>query len=470
MPTLFRRVLSLLIGLARPDRPISARFDAAQSTFSTSRHWANADNLSADAAASPAIRAILRNRARYEIANNPTAFGIATKLANDLIGTGPRLQLLLDNEEDNDRIEQEWNDWAIEIELAEKLRTARLAQFTDGEAFLIITNNPKLSTPVKLDIKLIEADRVTDPNQTDPTQPDGIRLDKYGNPIAYVILNQHPGAPARTDLSATVIPAENVIHLFRKLRPEQSRGIPELTPSLPIFALLRDWEIATVDAAKLAATIAGVIYTDAPPSGEAAELDPLFPVRLERNALLTMPEGWKIDQIDAKHPAGNFAESYTAIEKKAIRCTPVPWNVAASDSSNYNYASGRLDHQTYYRAITIERAQLQRKVLRPLFLNWLSEAALIPKYLPTGYGPPARWRHQWFWDGMEHVDPLKEAAADAQRLASGTTTLAAIYSKQGKDWRLEMIQRAKEQQLARDLGLTDTTNAQTQNPHNQPED
>ena len=43
---------------------LRARYDAAQSTADNRRHWANADGLSADAAASPAIRRTLRNRAR----------------------------------------------------------------------------------------------------------------------------------------------------------------------------------------------------------------------------------------------------------------------------------------------------------------------------------------------------------------------------------------------------------------------
>ena len=61
--------------------------------------------------------------------------------------------------------------------------------------------------------------------------------------------------------------------------------------------------------------------------------------------------------------------------------------------------------------------------------------------------------HQWFWDGHEHVDPAKEAAAQSQRLASNTTTLASEYARQGKDWETELRQRAKEMKLMKELGL-----------------
>jgi hypothetical protein len=80
---------------------VRARFDAAQTTPDNRRHWANADALAADAAASPEVRRTLRNRARYEVANNSYARGIVLTLANDVIGTGPRLQMLLGDGEDS---------------------------------------------------------------------------------------------------------------------------------------------------------------------------------------------------------------------------------------------------------------------------------------------------------------------------------------------------------------------------------
>jgi hypothetical protein len=52
--------------------PIRSKYDAAQTTGNNRRHWALADALSANAANSPEIRAIIRARARYEMANNST--------------------------------------------------------------------------------------------------------------------------------------------------------------------------------------------------------------------------------------------------------------------------------------------------------------------------------------------------------------------------------------------------------------
>ena len=81
------------IALRRKPFWLRGRYDAAVTSDNNRRHWAAADGLSANAANSPEVRRILRNRARYEVANNSYARGMVLTLANDCIGTGPRLQM-----------------------------------------------------------------------------------------------------------------------------------------------------------------------------------------------------------------------------------------------------------------------------------------------------------------------------------------------------------------------------------------
>ena len=119
----------------------------------------------------------------------------------------------------------------------------------------------------------------------------------------------------------------------------------------------------------------------------------------------------------------------------------------------YNYASGRLDHQTYYRAIRIDQAHMARTVLDRVLAEWFDEAKLIESLVPPRVRVLESLPHQWFWDGTEHVDPAKEATAQATRLSNNTTTLACEFAKQGKDWEAELRQRARELELMRELGI-----------------
>jgi lambda family phage portal protein len=448
-----KRPIALSRLRAVPVRRVRGRFDSAATTEDNRRHWANADALSADAAASAAVRRTLRNRARYEVANNSYARGIVLTLANDTIGTGPRLQMLTGSDEANNEVEHEFDRWAHEIALAEKLRTMRMARAQDGEAFAILANNPVLDHPVKLDLWLIEADQVAGPDWLlpDPREVDGIVLDGFGNPVAYHVLKHHPGSAAWSPNGQySTVPASHMIHVFRQDRPGQHRGIPEITPALPLFAQLRRFTLAVLGAAEAAADFAGILYTDAPAGGEAEQVEPMDLVELERNMLLTMPGGWKMSQVEPMQPATTYAEFKKEILNEIARCLNMPYNVAAGNSSGYNYASGRLDHQTYYKSIRVDQAFMAEKVLDRVLAAWLWEYALEAGGPVSGRMLPD---HQWFWDGMEHVDPAKEASAQETRLKNHTTTLAQEYARQGKDWEAELRQRARERNLMLELGL-----------------
>ena len=445
---------------------VRGKYDAAQTTHENRRHWANADHLSANAAVGADVRRILRSRARYEVANNSYAKGIVLTLANYVVGTGPRLQMLTGDPQANRVIEKEFSRWAKAVGLAHKLWTMRIAQCESGEVFALLATNPLVDAPVQLDVRPIEADQVCTPwpvpihrRDAGATQAvDGIIFDEFGNPVAYYVLRHHPGDNAAWKAGGVdfdVMPAESVIHLFRAERPGQSRGIPEITPALPLFAMLRRYTLAVLGAAEMAALPSGVIYTDAAADAEASQVEPMDQVEMDRGTWMTMPFGWKIGQIKAEQPTTVYGDFKHEVINEIARCLNMPFNIAAGNSSGYNYASGRLDHQAFFKAIRIDQAYLADVVLDRIFKAWLNEAVLIEGYLPQSvrtldFDPS----HQWFWDGLEHVDPQKEANAQATRLASNTTTLAAEFAKAGLDWESELRQRAREVALMRELGLT----------------
>jgi lambda family phage portal protein len=439
-----------------PIRRVRGRFDSARTTRRNRRHWANADGLSADAAANAYDRREMRNKARYEVANNSYALGIVQTLANDVVGTGPRLQLLTDNPEVNRRVEQDFTAWSAAIGLPEKLRTMRMARCQDGEAFAIMSTNPKISHPVRLNLELVEADQITSPmtGAVSDNEIDGILLDSYGNPIQYRVLKQHPGDSrfnATDDFK--IVRAESMIHVFRQDRPGQHRGVPEINSAVELFAQLRRYTGAVLSSAEQVANISLVIYTRAPANGEASQLEPLDEVELSSDLATVMPDGWEIGQTRAEQPTTTYAEFKHEILNEIARCLNMPFNIAAGNSAGYNYSSGRLDHQTYFKMIRVDQAFMASKILDRILNVWLLEYALSSgaiRYSGNRLMPP----RQWFWDGTEHIDPYKEAKAQEARLNNHTVTLAHEYAKMGLDWETELRQRAKEIALMRELGLS----------------
>ena len=428
-------------------------YDAAQTTAGNSKWWAASDGLSARQANNPAIRRVLRNRSRYEATNNCYAAGIVRTRADDTIGTGPRLQLTGLGPDDARFVEREVNAWMKEIALGNTLLVQRRARSVDGESFIQMTDNPVLNSRVKLDLKLMETEQCCSPMAgIDDANADGIKWDIYGNPTLYYILRNHPGDAAV--LKWDEIKAESIIHDFRADRPGQARGIPELTPGLSLFHLLRAYTTATLEAAESIANFAAVLYTDSPADDDVDSVQPFEDIELTRRMMTSLPQGWKLGQVKPEQPTTTYSEFKREIVAEIGRVFSMPFIVAAGDSSGTSYAGGRLDFQSYFKSIQVDRSHIESVTLDRILYAWIREARLIEGYLPQRLRTDrADWSHQWFWDGREHVDPAKESKAQAQRLKNQTTTLAAEYAKDGKDWEKELEQLARERKARIKLGL-----------------
>lgn len=430
---------------------LNAKYDAAQTTDENERHWANADHLGPNAAASPAIRRRLRARARYELENNSYAKGMILTLANDLIGTGPRLQLMTRDKEANHRIERIFNAGTREIHLAEKLRAMRLAKAGDGEAFALLTNNPRLSSPVKLDIQPVECDFFTRSESVYSVEDEAITYDQWGNPITYWKTDAHPGEfNSFVGTEAKPVDAREVIHVYRIDRPGQRRGVTELVTALHLFAMLRRFTLATLAAAETAADFAAVLYTDSPADQQAASLgeDEWFDaIPMEYRAMLTLPDGWKMNQFKAEHPQTTYAMFKEHIIMEIARCLNMPLNISIGSSKDHNFSSGRLDHLVYDKSLSVERHQWECRVMDRYFAAWMDEAAMIPGLLPD-MGAFGDFDHQWHWDSRGPIDEVKAANANKINLTCGTDNRAAILSRSGRDIDTE------DQMAAESFGVT----------------
>jgi lambda family phage portal protein len=452
-----------------------AKFDAAQPDPFNRRHWANADSLSPNAAASAQDRKTIRERARYEVANNSFAAGACNAIANDVVGSGPRLQILLPAPEleledpalaevlvardsATRQIEESYQRWADESGLADSLRLLVRSGCVDGESFALLADNPALRHPVKLQLRPFEADRCTDPSIFGAPERavEGIDYDSAGNPTRYTILRQHPGDGLAFLFAARDfdrVPAAQVIHWFRADRPGQGRGVSWLTPALHLFAQLRRYTSAVLAAAETAANIAGILESDLPP--EPGTEGPVGGEQMEipRATLLTVPPGWKVNQLKPEQPVTHFGDFREQILVEIARVLDMPFNRITGNSSKYNYSSGRLDHLDYHRTVWLLRDRLRLVALIRVVLAFLDEAALVPGAIPDGLPPVAEWVIDFHWDSFGDIDPGKEAAAAEKLLELNMTDLAEQCAARGRDWQQVLRQRARELALIEKLGL-----------------
>lgn len=429
-----------------------ARYDAAQTTSENEEHWTQADDLSARAANSAGVRRTLRRRSRYECGSNCYAAGMLLTIANDTIGTGPRVQMLTENAADNKSVEREFKAWSREVGLAQKLRTAVITKKRDGEVFLKFTTNPNHKTPVWLDLEVMEGDQVMTPAFVpDPRRVDGIMFDAWMNPETYDVLDSHPGDDyALRSWTPRKVPASQIMHWFRVDRPGQKRGVPEITPALPLFAQLRRFTLAVITAAETAADHAAILEATAASSGDTdGDLNSATPfdeIPYSRGMLTAVPFGWKMNQLRAEHPTTTYGMFKQEILNEIARCLNMPYNVAAGNSAGYNYSSGRLDHQIYFRAIGIDQSDCEEVILDRVFNAWYDEARLIKRADGSALVPDIDLTYRpysWAWDPSEDLDPVKTANARAIDLACGMTSFQEQFSAKGQEWETEMTRQAE---------------------------
>ena len=437
-----------------------ARYDAAQTTDDNRRHWRWAEALSADQANSYWVRRILRSRARYEFENNSYLNGQVKTLASDLIGPTPWLQVSQPSGTAK-AIEARFRQWSRAAKLGKKLRTAKQDKVIDGEGFLVLFNNPKMlvRTGVGLDIRAVPAEHITTPWRRGiitKNAVDGIDFDDAGNPVTYHELRHAPGNTLSILGLETTDPidADNVVHLFREDRAGQRRGVPEITPAIQNYAELRRYCLAVISAAEIAADLPYVLETDLPLDVDgvatSVDLQAMDTVELEKRMATTLPRGWKLGQAKAEQPTTSFKDFKHEQLGEAARCINMPFNVAAGNSSGYNFASGRLDHQTYDGSLDVERYDIGLDALDQIFFAWLDEALLAGIVEVDG---AQEIIHDWRFRPRPHIDPQKNANAIEILWERGHTTDDEIAKDQGVDVEQRYVQLLRQRDRRLALGL-----------------
>ena len=483
-------------------RSLHAQYDAAQSTSQNENHWRWADILSPNSTNSLPVRTRLRSRSRYEVANNGYLKGIVLTKSQDIVGSGPTLQVI-DSRftlEQKGLIEIAYQRRAKQIKLRRKLRQLCHAKIQDGEGFAVRIDNTRLRSSVRVDQKIVECDQIShyDMSVVKPAQYleiDGIRFSSVsGEPTSYHLLNAHPGERDVWDLPSNDgrwIAAEHVIHWFRRDRP-WNRGIPETAVTLPLWALLRRYTLAVVQNAEIAADFTVLLkslqapsVTPFPLSGSPGEPSSSvddwfasFPV--DRGLMTVLPDGYDLSQLDPKQPVTMYDDFVCALVQEAARPLLVPRNMSLGNSGKYNMASGALDRQLYAGAIKDERHDCEDEVLDKDLGQWWFEAVRTPNYFSDDrngrgladvvvrsadlrYEPPD---HTYRWDEIvEHTDPVK--VATAMNLLHQAGHLSDVDIQEGRfNRRVEdhYSNLAQQQQVREKLGLSITPQSDGREP------
>ena len=418
--------------------------DSAAASHETAAYWSFASNASADEIANAEARKVLRARCRYEYLNDSYAMNAARNLAIAVTGTGPILQLHVDRSI-AEPIEKRFHQWAKKARLYEKLDLAVRSLVFDGEIFFRFVRDNRI--PEGFNIELVDAGRVTSETfgvALDENELDGVRYDRYGNPKSYTIARQ-PVNPLYTGIPVEFerVPADEVLHLFIPDLPGQHRGLPLLQSSLQTLAALRRYCTAVIETAETAATISLLIQTQHLPDGDSPDdAKPMVEVSVPRRGGMFLPKGWVANQMKPEQPTAQHGDFISATLTGIGAGVGQPRNIISNDSSDYNYASGRLDHQTFFRYV--ETIQQRLTYILDAIFDYFTEtgddSTIDPAFIAT-------IEKEWYFAELIHVDPLKEADASIKLVNARLLTRKEYFAKYGQDSEQQAAQMRKEDEL-----------------------
>lgn len=377
----------------------------------------------------------------------------------------------------NDKIELAWEAWAKQPTTDSTLTLQELQALvvsdwkTDGEALVRIVENFKnpfrfALQPIDTDLLDVSYNRMRTEAQNGRRAINEIRMgvefDEWGRRVGYWL--KKPSASYTYGIinlgeyagERDFIPAKDVLHIFKRQQPGQTRGVPAMAPVLEPMRMLEGYQAAELIAARVGASKMGFFKT---PSGSeysgtpaSATSDSVI-TEVEPGAFEELPQGWEFQGFDPQHPSTAYPAFVKAMLKAVASGLGVSYTGLASDLEGVNYSSiraGVLEEREQWK---MDQELIISQFMRPVFERWLEVQLLaqtikLPASRFDKFNKPRFIPRRWPW-----VDPTKDVQAATMALDKGLDSRSNILAETGKDFYQILQDRERERQLMEAVGI-----------------
>ena len=457
--------------------------------------YATPKNQSADTEQQGAFGADqLRAWARKLVRDNAYAFGIVDTIVSSVIGEGIKVESMcdgyhgLDEDEVNDYRNQIWNDWAENCELTGQYTFDQLQMVCQremceaGEVLVHLVTLPSkrhngILRPIPFALELIEADRLASDRDTYQLMRDreglkivrGVEMDGNGQPLAYWVYPAHPDSGYAYETTPIRIPATRMIHLFKRDRIGQSRGVTWFAPAIESLRTMGLYLENELTASAVSSCFTMAIKTEGdqsggllPPSyesGENSDSDGNQYEYLQAGMVMRLRPSESIESVNPSRPnTGAGAWIQTILRQVAVG-VGLSYETVARDYSQTNYSSNRASQLEDRRRFRRWQSYLCGDLLQPVWDEFFNHCAMVDKkmfpsmeellshrrkYSNVEFQPP-----RWEW-----VDPSTEQSSSEASIKAFQSTYQDELSGRGANWKRVFEQRAREEKLLKKLGLT----------------
>jgi lambda family phage portal protein len=444
----------------------------------------------------------LRERSRDLLRDNPVANGAVNVQVTSIVGTGLTLNAQIDRNQlqemlgltDDDadawerKTEAEFALWSgQECDSERTLNFAGLQELAlrsvleSGDVFVLTPMIARRPSPYQLRLQLVEADRVCnkDNGQDTATLTAGVEKDANGAPLQYHILKSHPGNMLGKSGEWQIVPAfgartgrRNVLHLYHKRRPGQTRGVPCLAPVIEEIKQLGRYSEAEIQRAVVSTFFSVFVKSQtglgiAPmetSSGTTTAADGKN-YEMSSGAVLDLAPGEDVTFADPSAPNPNFDAFVQAMTGQIGMALEIPYEVLVKRFTS-SYSASKAALLEAWRFFLCRRKWLADALCRPVYELFLDEAVARGRIIAPGYlsGDPllrAAWLGaEWVGPARGDIDEVKQIEAAERRIALGISTRARETTAiTGGDYDQVHAQQVKENKRRLADGLGEGTEA-----------
>jgi len=446
----------------------------------------------------------IRRNSRAMARDDSAASAMVQVLEENIVGTGLRPQMMVDRELTgmSDKEADSWNRqveqfWAVagdQIDASENDAFAGLQRLVlrslvvDGEA---LAHRTYIDEPGRRLVgtawELIDVDRLVDPiSVADRDVRSGVEMGPYQNAVAYWITPRHPDESGVRYPTARL--RENkaerwarhaggqasLLHVFRRARPGQTRGVPFFAPSFGLVEAMNDMLETELQAARAASKFCAFIKQtmDASMPGLEQQQDGQWHERLESATIRYLNDGEELVPYTPNRPGNNFEPFVIRVLRSICASIGVPYELVAKDFGSMNYSSARVALLEARRGFEVLQQLLVEKFCQPAFRSVVIDGVISGRLkMPRGFlqNPEPFLRAYWQPPAWGWVDPVKEIEASRMAIESSLSTPQAEASRQGGDaeanleMRARFLKRARKVEASYGLDRGELTSAPAKN-------
>lgn len=406
-----------------------------------------------------------------------------------------------------------WFDAARCLTFTGMIRMAIAGYVYTGECLASAEWINRPGRPFNTAIQLISPSRLSNPDGgvDTVTLRNGVEKDgEWGAPVAYWIRNAYPTEfMDPKSFTWSRVPVEKpwgrrmMIHIKDVLQPSQTRAVSSLVAVLKQMRMTKKFQDIVLQNAVINASYAATIESELPSevvaamlgsqsttdSPQGAYMDFLGTYLAGLQSYLSNSNGVLVDGAKMPHlfpgtklnakalgtPGGVGTEFEVSLLRHISAGLGISYEEFANDFSRTNYSSGKASMLKTQKHMLAKKKFIADRFADEVFTLWAEEelnAGNLP--MPRNYDfrifyiidpktkelrtnpvvKEALFACDWVGAGQGQIDEMKETQAAILRINGGLSTHEIEIARQGGDYRKVFRQIAREQKLAKELGVS----------------